>query len=118
MPHHYCTRLVQICPEQYSPCTRQGVVLVHGARIGFFQGDIRSLSDDLCALKPTVFAVVPRLLNRMYDRVGQSSVQSRDGKTRYKEVMGVSAYVLSILGEALMPFAVFVNGLIKEGVNR
>lgn len=49
----------------------QGVVLVHGAKIGFFQGDIRSLSDDLCTLKPTVFPVVPRLLNRMYDRVGQ-----------------------------------------------
>lgn len=45
---------------------------MHGARIGFFQGDIRSLSDDLCTLKPTVFPVVPRLLNRMYDRVGQS----------------------------------------------
>uniref|UniRef100_H3CXM8 long-chain-fatty-acid--CoA ligase n=1 Tax=Tetraodon nigroviridis TaxID=99883 RepID=H3CXM8_TETNG len=52
----------------------QGVVLVHGARIGFFQGDIRSLSDDLCALKPTVFPVVPRLLNRMYDRIfGQAN---------------------------------------------
>lgn len=53
------------------------MVLVHGARIGFFQGDIRSLSDDLCALKPTVFPVVPRLLNRMYDRVGQPSAPGR-----------------------------------------
>lgn len=45
-------------------------MLVHGARIGFFQGDIRTLSDDLNTLKPTVFPVVPRLLNRMYDKVG------------------------------------------------
>ncbi|XP_029703153.1 long-chain-fatty-acid--CoA ligase 1-like [Takifugu rubripes] len=52
----------------------QGVVLVHGARIGFFQGDIRSLSDDLCTLKPTVFPVVPRLLNRIHDRIfGQAN---------------------------------------------
>lgn len=42
---------------------------MHGARIGYFQGDIRRLSDDMKALKPTVFAVVPRLLNRMYDKV-------------------------------------------------
>lgn len=48
----------------------QGVMLVQGAKIGFFQGDIRLLMDDMSALKPTVFPVVPRLLNRMYDKVG------------------------------------------------
>uniref|UniRef100_A0A671W941 Long-chain-fatty-acid--CoA ligase n=1 Tax=Sparus aurata TaxID=8175 RepID=A0A671W941_SPAAU len=47
----------------------QGVVLIHGARIGYFQGDIRLLMDDLKALQPTVFPVVPRLLNRMFDKV-------------------------------------------------
>ncbi|KAJ4945828.1 hypothetical protein JOQ06_023506 [Pogonophryne albipinna] len=50
------------------------VMIVHGARIGFFQGDIRLLSDDLKTLKPTVFPVVPRLLNRMYDKIfGQAN---------------------------------------------
>lgn len=44
--------------------------MVHGARIGYFQGDIRLLSDDLSTLRPTVFPVVPRLLNRIYDKVG------------------------------------------------
>ena len=38
--------------------------------MGFFQGDIRLLSDDMKALRPTIFPVVPRLLNRMYDKVG------------------------------------------------
>ncbi|XP_062250103.1 long-chain-fatty-acid--CoA ligase 1-like isoform X1 [Platichthys flesus] len=47
----------------------QGVMLVHGARIGFFQGDIRRLTDDLNTLKPTVFPAVPRVLNRMYDKI-------------------------------------------------
>ncbi|XP_070835446.1 long-chain-fatty-acid--CoA ligase 1a isoform X1 [Chaetodon trifascialis] len=47
----------------------QGVILIHGARIGYFQGDIRLLMDDLKTLQPTVFPVVPRLLNRMFDRV-------------------------------------------------
>ncbi|XP_029297554.1 long-chain-fatty-acid--CoA ligase 1-like isoform X1 [Cottoperca gobio] len=52
----------------------QGVMIVHGARIGYFQGDIRLLSDDLNTLKPTVFPVVPRLLNRMYDKIfGQAN---------------------------------------------
>ncbi|XP_038569239.1 long-chain-fatty-acid--CoA ligase 1a [Micropterus salmoides] len=47
----------------------QGVILIHGARIGYFQGDIRLLMDDLKTLQPTVFPVVPRLLNRMFDKV-------------------------------------------------
>uniref|UniRef100_A0A8C5LNQ4 Arachidonate--CoA ligase n=1 Tax=Leptobrachium leishanense TaxID=445787 RepID=A0A8C5LNQ4_9ANUR len=50
------------------------VVLCHGARIGYFQGDIRLLMDDLKALQPTIFPVVPRLLNRMFDRIfGQAN---------------------------------------------
>ncbi|XP_028327434.1 long-chain-fatty-acid--CoA ligase 1a isoform X2 [Gouania willdenowi] len=52
----------------------QGVILIHGARIGYFQGDIRLLMDDLKTLQPTVFPVVPRLLNRMFDKVfGQAN---------------------------------------------
>ncbi|MGH0132210.1 UNVERIFIED_CONTAM: hypothetical protein FKN15_048937 [Acipenser sinensis] len=47
----------------------QSVVYCHGGRIGFFQGDIRLLSEDMKALRPTVFPVVPRLLNRMYDKI-------------------------------------------------
>uniref|UniRef100_A0A3Q1G4B8 Long-chain-fatty-acid--CoA ligase n=1 Tax=Acanthochromis polyacanthus TaxID=80966 RepID=A0A3Q1G4B8_9TELE len=52
----------------------QCVILIHGARIGFFQGDIRLLMDDLKTLQPTIFPVVPRLLNRMFDKVfGQAN---------------------------------------------
>ncbi|XP_045406689.1 long-chain-fatty-acid--CoA ligase 6 [Lemur catta] len=47
----------------------QSVVYCHGGRVGFFQGDIRLLSDDMQALRPTIFPVVPRLLNRMYDKI-------------------------------------------------
>lgn len=49
---------------------------MHGAKIGYFQGDIRWLSDDLNTLRPTVFPVVPRLLNRMHDKVGGHSDDS------------------------------------------
>nr|UKB92843.1 long-chain fatty acyl CoA synthetase [Lethenteron reissneri] len=47
----------------------QATLFCHGARIGFFQGDVRLLLDDMQALRPTVFPVVPRILNRMYDKV-------------------------------------------------
>ncbi|KAJ8262201.1 hypothetical protein GJAV_G00163660 [Gymnothorax javanicus] len=52
----------------------QAMVLCSGARIGFFQGDIRLLMDDLKVLRPTIFPVVPRLLNRMFDKIfGQAN---------------------------------------------
>ena len=37
-----------------------------GARVGFYTGDTRMLLDDLKKLRPTVFATVPRLLNKVY----------------------------------------------------
>uniref|UniRef100_A0A667HJG2 Long-chain-fatty-acid--CoA ligase n=1 Tax=Lynx canadensis TaxID=61383 RepID=A0A667HJG2_LYNCA len=47
----------------------QTVMYSCGAKVGFFQGDIRLLPDDMKTLKPTVFPSVPRLLNRIYDKV-------------------------------------------------
>lgn len=43
----------------------------HGAKVGFYQGDISLLMDDIKTLKPTFFPVVPRLLNRIYDKVSE-----------------------------------------------
>ncbi|XP_011357600.1 long-chain-fatty-acid--CoA ligase 5 isoform X1 [Pteropus vampyrus] len=54
---HMFERIVQI------------VMYSSGAKVGFFQGDIRLLPDDMKTLKPTVFPVVPRLLNRIYNKV-------------------------------------------------
>ncbi|XP_030058592.1 long-chain-fatty-acid--CoA ligase 5 [Microcaecilia unicolor] len=53
----------------------QMVMYCCGARVGFFQGDIRLLTDDMKTLQPTVFPTVPRLLNRIYDKI-QSGVQT------------------------------------------
>uniref|UniRef100_A0A669E693 Arachidonate--CoA ligase n=1 Tax=Oreochromis niloticus TaxID=8128 RepID=A0A669E693_ORENI len=67
-------RLSSGSPSAASFSLHQCVVLVHGGRIGYFQGDIRLLMDDLKTLQPTVFPVVPRLLNRMFDKVfGQAN---------------------------------------------
>ena len=48
----------------------QGCLLCHGGRIGYFRGDPKLLLEDLQALKPTVLPLVPRLINRIYDKVG------------------------------------------------
>ncbi|KFP57206.1 Long-chain-fatty-acid--CoA ligase 5 [Cathartes aura] len=53
----------------------QTVVYSCGAKVGFFQGDIKLLTDDMKTLKPTIFPVVPRLLNRIYDKI-QSGAKS------------------------------------------
>lgn len=44
-------------------------VISCGARIGFFQGDVKLLTDDMQAVRPTIFPCVPRLMNRIYDKV-------------------------------------------------
>lgn len=40
-----------------------------GGRVGFFRGNVKTLVSDIQELKPTVFVSVPRLLNRIYDKV-------------------------------------------------
>lgn len=57
-------------------CILQTVMFGAGAKVGFFQGDIRLLPDDMKTLQPTLFPVVPRLLNRIYDKVGVCKLNS------------------------------------------
>jgi long-chain acyl-CoA synthetase len=44
-------------------------VMSIGAQIGFFGGQILKIIDDLQVLQPTIFPSVPRLLNKVYDRI-------------------------------------------------
>lgn len=46
-----------------------GIIIYAGARIGFYRGDTLKLLDDVGELQPTIFASVPRLFNRIYDKV-------------------------------------------------
>ena len=45
------------------------IMYLYGGRVGFFRGDVKLLLDDMQTLKPTIFPAVPRLLNRIYDKV-------------------------------------------------
>lgn len=40
-----------------------------GASVGFYQGNVKLLTSDIQALRPTVFAGVPRVYARFYDKV-------------------------------------------------
>lgn len=43
--------------------------IISGCQYGFYSGDPLKLLDDMKILKPTVFPSVPRLFNRIFDRV-------------------------------------------------
>lgn len=50
----------------------EALVLGSGGRIGFFSGNIKLLLSDMEALKPTVFAGVPRVFARFQQRIEES----------------------------------------------
>ncbi|KAI8341217.1 hypothetical protein BC941DRAFT_510427 [Chlamydoabsidia padenii] len=60
----------------------QGVHVYRGAAIGYYQGDTLKLLDDIAELKPTVFCAVPRLFNRIYDKV-LAGVKAKGGVSLY-----------------------------------
>lgn len=53
-----------------------------GATIGFYQGDVMKLMDDIAILRPTLFCTVPRLLNRIYDKV-MGTIEKSGTMTRF-----------------------------------
>uniref|UniRef100_A0A3B5MCH0 Long-chain-fatty-acid--CoA ligase n=1 Tax=Xiphophorus couchianus TaxID=32473 RepID=A0A3B5MCH0_9TELE len=61
-----------LCLPQINPFPSQLTMYCYGARVGFFQGDVSLLMDDIKTLKPTLFPVVPRILNRIYDKVSEA----------------------------------------------
>ncbi|KAK3524537.1 hypothetical protein QTP70_029847, partial [Hemibagrus guttatus] len=82
----------------------EAVVYCHGGRIGFFQGDIRLLSDDMKVLRPTIFPVVPRLLNRMYDKDSTHQLYAKAEKCEFhKNSITFLGYVISQQGVEVDP---------------
>ena len=59
-----------------------------GGSIGFFGGVILKIIDDLQILKPTVFPSVPRLLNKVYDRV-VAGVNEKGGFKKFMFYQGL-----------------------------
>ena len=47
-------------------------IIALGGKIGLSQGDNLKLLEDLQVLKPTIFSSVPRILNKIYDKIHQN----------------------------------------------
>ncbi|KAF7728420.1 Long chain acyl-CoA synthetase 7 peroxisomal [Apophysomyces ossiformis] len=68
----------------------QGLFVYRGAAIGYYQGDTLKLLDDIAELKPTVFCSVPRLFNRIYDKVF-AGVKAKGGLSSHLFYMAYNA---------------------------
>lgn len=49
----------------------QLAIFMVGGAVGYYQGNTLKLMEDLAAIRPTVFPSVPRLFNKIYDKVTQ-----------------------------------------------
>lgn len=71
----YCFPTTDDVMISYLPLAHMFERIIHaalyqcGSRVGFFRGDVKLLTDDIKELRPTLLPVVPRLLNRIYDKV-------------------------------------------------
>jgi hypothetical protein len=48
-------------------------------KVGFYRGDVLTLLEDIEELQPTLFTSVPRLYNRIYDKVCEERICSDAG---------------------------------------
>ena len=53
-------------------------VLYYGGRIGVWSGNKKLLPEDMSILKPTIFVSVPRIFNKMYEKM-----QAKLGKSNF-----------------------------------
>ena len=62
-------------------------MIAHGARIAYLSGSVLQLLDDVKVLRPTLFPIVPRLMNRIYDKIWQGA-----SKSHFRKVILKKAY--------------------------
>jgi len=62
-----------------------------GGEVGFWQGKVDKLPDDFRDFRPTFLTMVPRLLNRVYDKVR--------GEARKKGILGRILFRLAVKGK-------------------
>jgi long-chain acyl-CoA synthetase len=60
----------------------QTTCIYNGAAVGYYSGDVKLLMADLAELQPTIFPSVPRLLNRIHDKITQG-VQHAGGLKKW-----------------------------------
>ncbi|ESO84097.1 hypothetical protein LOTGIDRAFT_211044 [Lottia gigantea] len=81
----------------------QLLMFMNGAQIGFYQGDNKLLTDDLQALRPTIFPTVPRLLNRIHQKV-----------RHFKGPLPKRCYIISMCRPILQLLFCIYSGIIRR----
>ncbi|CAF2063700.1 unnamed protein product [Rotaria magnacalcarata] len=72
-------------------CATIAGVSYFGGEVGFWQGKVEKLLDDFRDFRPTAITIVPRLLNKLYDKVLLES--------RNKGIIGQTLLKLAIQGK-------------------
>ncbi|KAJ2499913.1 medium-chain fatty acid-CoA ligase faa2 [Coemansia sp. RSA 1972] len=52
----------------------QYIGMLGGGQVGYYSGDVLNIADDAQALRPTIMIGVPRLFNRIYDRIAAATL--------------------------------------------
>lgn len=89
------------------------VSLNGGARIGYYQGDITKIRDDLSALKPTIFPSVPRLLNRFYDLM-TAGIKQQTGFKKFLVNWGINSKTKSVNSSGDFKHGIFDKLVFKK----
>ena len=66
-------------------------IIMFGASCGFYSGDFKRLIlEDMPCLRPTLFVTVPRILNRIYDKIAQQAFHANPIRTAiFTKVFGL-----------------------------
>uniref|UniRef100_A0AC34QYD5 AMP-dependent synthetase/ligase domain-containing protein n=1 Tax=Panagrolaimus sp. JU765 TaxID=591449 RepID=A0AC34QYD5_9BILA len=81
-----------------------------GGKVGFFSGDVQRLPDDLQALKPTLFPVVPRVLNKIHDKIMEQANKNPIRKVIFSAALAIKKRELArgiVRNDSLVDYFVF-----------
>ena len=56
------------------------MIMSVGAQWWFSSGDIKKLLEELAVVRPTIFGSVPRVMNKLYDRIQVKFEKNAVGK--------------------------------------
>lgn len=84
-----------------------------GAGIGFYQGDTLKLMDDIAVLRPTIFVSVPRLFNKVYDKV-MAGVKQKSSFQRFMFNMAYSAKLENLRENGELKHWIYDRFVFKE----
>ncbi|EAN33363.2 AMP-binding enzyme family protein [Theileria parva strain Muguga] len=87
-----------------------------GGKIGIYSGDVKLIMDDLQTLKPTLFISVPRLFQRIHDKI-LSGVQTKSALARHLFSRGLESKINRIRNNGVYTHK-FYDKLIFDKVNK